>query len=132
MAERAADVFPARQLLVDERVGDVAVECDLRGTARGLTEALPANVVRDRDQPVLGLLGPVPLLDEGAVRVQEGRLRDVLGIGGVAHDRERVAVHVADVPPVQPLEGPIRARPLRQQGRHALVDTCSGRILRCL
>src|SRR5205814_1522005 len=42
----------------------------------------------------------------------------------------RIAVHVADVPLVHPLERPVRTWTLRQQGRHALVDTRSGRILR--
>src|SRR5690349_22158476 len=71
MAERAADVFAARHVVVDERVGDVVVERDLRRTARRLAETLPADVVRDRDQPVLRLLRPAALLDEGAVGVQK-------------------------------------------------------------
>src|SRR5262249_55284162 len=79
---------------------------------------------------VLRLLGAFALLCKRTVGVEEGRLRDVLRIRGVAQDRERVAVHVPDVPLVHPLEGTVRTRPLRKQGRHALVDTSSSRILR--
>src|SRR5207237_5003660 len=39
-----------------------------------------------------------------AVGVEEGRLRDVLGVGRVAEDGERVAVDVARVAAVEPLE----------------------------
>src|SRR5919204_532896 len=126
MAERAADVLGARAFVflrrADETVADVLVEGDLRRPARGLAKALPADVVRDRDQPVLRLLRPLPAL-EGTEGVEERRLSDVLRVRLVAHHRERVAIDVGDMPPVEPLEGAVRARALRQQGRHLLLDT---------
>jgi hypothetical protein len=111
-------------------VGDVVLEGHLGRTPGGLAEPLPADVVGDGDQPVLGLLWPAPLLDIGAIGVQERRLGDVLGVGGIPHDGERVPIHVSDVSFVEALEGPVRARPRRQQGGHALVDTRSAGILR--
>ena len=125
MTERAPDVVARRSGVVADRVGDVVLEGHLGRTPRGLAEPLPADVVGDGDQPVLGLLRPAPLLDVGAIGVQEGRLGDVLGVGGIPHDGERVPIHVSDVSLVEPLEGPVRARPRRQQGRHAVVDTRS-------
>src|SRR5580765_5970385 len=74
-----------------EDLGDVVLEGHLGWTPRGLAEPLPADVVGDSDQPVLGLLRPASLLDVGAIGVQEGRLGDVLGIGGIPHDGERVS-----------------------------------------
>src|SRR5262249_20724882 len=130
VAEGAADVLTGRRLVVHERVGDVVLEGDLGRTSRRLPEPLATDVVGDRDQPVLRLLRPVALLDERAVGVEEGCLRDVLGVSGVAQHREGVAIHIPDVPRVHPLEGPVGPRPLRQQGRHALLDTSSGGILR--
>src|SRR5690349_16650759 len=128
--EGAPDVLRARRLVVEERVGDVVLKGHLGGAPGRLAEALAADVVSDRDQPVLRLFGPVPLLDERAVSVQEGRLGDILRVGRVAHDGECVPVHVPDVTLVQAFEGPVCTRPLRQQGRHALVDTSFGGILR--
>src|ERR687888_2020197 len=60
VAERALDVLRARPaLLLGREVTDLVVELDLVGSARGLPEALPADVVRDRDQPVLGVARPL-------------------------------------------------------------------------
>jgi len=64
--------------------------------------------LRDGDQPVLGRARPLALLHR-AERVEEGRLRDVLGVGLVAQDDERVAVDVAGVLAVEPLERAVRA-----------------------
>src|SRR5260221_9049988 len=54
--ERAADVFRRRCLVVvgHEPVGDVEVELNLFRSPRRGAEALAANVVRDRDEPVEG------------------------------------------------------------------------------
>ena len=129
MAQRAPDVVAARRVVVDDRIRDVVLEGNLRGPPCGLAKALAADVVGDGDQPVLGLFRPVPLLDIRAVGVQEGRLRDVLGVGRVPHDSQGVAIDVTDVSSVDPLERAVRARSLRQQGRHALVDTPWSQIL---
>jgi hypothetical protein len=59
--------------------------------------------VRDLDQPVVRLDRPRTAL-EGAVRVHKRRLRHVLRVGRVVQERERVAVHVLDVPSVEELE----------------------------
>ena len=82
-----------------------------------LAEALPADVVGDRDQPVLRVPRALAPLVR-AIGVQERRLRHVLGVRGLPQHRERVAVDVADVPPVDPLEGPVRTQLLRQKRRH--------------
>src|SRR5262249_17541327 len=79
------------------------VELDLVGPALRLAEALPANVVGDREQPAPGPLGPDAAV-EGAVGVEEGRLRDVLRVRGVVEHRGRVAVHVPDMARVEALE----------------------------
>ena len=63
MAECPADVVAGGQVVVDDRVRDVVLERDLRRSAGRLAEALPTDVVRDRDQPVLRLLGTISLLD---------------------------------------------------------------------
>ena len=54
-----------------------------RGRRAGLAPAHPADVVRDRDQPVVRLLRPLAPL-ERAVGVEERRLGDVLRVGRVA------------------------------------------------
>ena len=56
-----------------------------------------------------GFLGGLAPL-ERAQRVHERRLRDVLGVGVIAQDRVRVAVHVADVLAVKLVENGVRAR----------------------
>src|SRR5262249_37842339 len=131
VAECAADVLTGRRLVVrvDELRAHVVVECHFGRAASRLAEALPTHVVRDRDQPVLRLLGPLATL-ERAEGVHERRLRDVLGVGLVSHDREGVAVDVPDVLSIEPLEAPVRAWSLRQQRRHVLVDTRATAFLR--
>ena len=63
VAQCAADVLAGGQIVVDDRVRDVVLERDLRRSTGRLPEALPADVVRNRDQPVLRLLRTIPLLD---------------------------------------------------------------------
>ena len=111
VAERPLDVLDADRVVADEGLGDVLVQLDLARAARGLAEALTADVVRDRDQPVLRRLRPVAVR-EGAVRVQERRLRDVLGIGRIAENCERVAIDVACMAPVEALEVAVDSGPL--------------------
>ena len=122
VAERAPDVLCSRRVVVvDERVGDVVVELHLLRPPRVRAEALQADVVRDRDQPVERRARILTALErpEG---VHERRLGDVLGVRPVAQDAVRVPVDVRPVPAVHPLEGAVHARPWRLQGRHALQD----------
>src|SRR4051812_50028289 len=60
----------------------------------------------DLDQPVLRLLDLLPAL-ERPIGVHEGRLRDVLGVGRIPQQCERVVVDVLDVTPIEVLERPI-------------------------
>jgi hypothetical protein len=83
-----------------------------------LAEALAADVVRDRDQPVLRLLRALAVF-VGAVGVQEGGLGDVLGVGLVAKDDEGIAIDVPRMLAVEALERPVRADAVREKGRHA-------------
>src|SRR5262249_16750296 len=53
VTERAADVLGADDVVVDDRLGELLVQLDLVRAALRLAEALPADVVRDRDEPVL-------------------------------------------------------------------------------
>jgi len=53
VAERAADVLSADRVVFDDRLGELVLVDDLGRPALRLAEALPADVVRDRDQPVL-------------------------------------------------------------------------------
>ena len=76
--------------------GDPVVELDLARPRLLLSEALLDRVARDRQQPVRRLSRLDALL-ERAVRVQERRLRDVLGVRVVPEDGERVAVDLGDV-----------------------------------
>ena len=122
MAERAPDVLGGEGVVVDNGcLGELFLEGDLVRPALRLAEALAADVVRDRDQPVLRRAGALALL-ERAVGVQEGRLGDVLGVGFVTQDDERVAVHVARVLAIEALEGAVRAEALRENWRHTYED----------
>ena len=107
--------------LVRDDVPDGVVVLDLLRPSLRLAEPLAADVVRDRNQPVLRVPRPFPAR-EGAVRVHEGRLRDVLRVGGIAQDRERVAIDVADVSAVDTFERPVQPGLLRQQRRHTNHD----------
>jgi hypothetical protein len=62
--------------------------------------------VRDLDQPVVGLLGAFAPL-ERAVGVQERLLGDVLGVRGVAQNREGVLVDLGDVLAIEVFEGSV-------------------------
>src|SRR3954471_9904948 len=108
VAERAADVLGPDRVLLDDRLGELLLVDDLGRATLRLAEALAADVVRDRDQPVLRRARPLALLHR-PVGVQEGRLRDVLGVRLVAQDDQRVPVDVAGMPAVEPLEGAVRA-----------------------
>ena len=77
----------------------------MRPTAR-LAPAHPANVVRDLDQPVVRLLGPLAPL-ERPVGVQERLLGDVLRVRGTAQNREGVLVDLGDVLAIEALEGSV-------------------------
>ena len=119
LAERALDVVGREAVLglLDGQLRRVLEQRQLRGPALQLAEALAADVVRDRDQPVLRLLGPLAAL-ERAIRVQERRLGDVLRVGPVVDDGEGVAVDVACVAAVDALERTVGILPPRQHGRH--------------
>ena len=119
VAERAADVLGADRVVLDDGLGELVLVDDLGRAALRLAETLPADVVRDRDQPVLRGARALALLHR-AVGVEEGRLRDVLGVGLVAQDDERVAIDVAGVLAIEPLEGAVRAEALRENGCHHL------------
>ena len=121
-AERAADLGAGRDVGVfGGRGGERLVELDLLGAARGVAEALAADVVRDLDQPVVRLVRALAAL-EGAVGAEERLLRDVFGVGLVVEDREGVAVDRVDVLRVHPLEGAVSSsRSLREDGGHCLV-----------
>ena len=118
MAERASDVLGGDGVVDDDRLGELLLEGDLVRAALRLAETLPADVVRDRDQPVLRLLRALPLL-VGAVGVQEGGLRDVFGVSLVAQDDQRVPIDVAHMLPIEALEGAVRAEARRENRRHA-------------
>src|SRR5207237_7098331 len=104
VAERTADVLGADGLVVfHHRLRELLVQLDLVRATLRLAEALAADVVRDRDQPVLRCARALAAL-EGAVGVEEGRLRDVLGAGLGAQDDERVAGDVLGALVIEPLE----------------------------
>ena len=122
VAERAADVLGGEGVVLDDcGFGELLLEDDLVRPALRLAEALPADVVRDRDQPVLRRARALASL-EGLVGVEEGGLRDVLGVGLVAQDDECVAIDVARVLAIEALKGAVRAEALRENGRHIHKD----------
>ena len=98
LGQRSEELADTRCIvvLVRSRMRDSIVELDLARPRLLLPEALLDRVARDREQPVGGLAGPHALL-ERSVRVQEGRLRDVLGVGVVSEHGERVPVHLRHV-----------------------------------
>jgi hypothetical protein len=102
-----------RLLVVARRRLRRLVERDLARPRAGLAPAHAADVVRDRDQPVVRLVRPLALL-EGAVGVEERRLGDVLRVGRVRRQRERVLVDLARVPFVELLEGAVGRAPERR------------------
>ena len=118
LREGAEDVLALEALVLGRLQRDLRIEPDLARPARALAEALPADVVRDRDQPVERLIRTGAAL-ECTIGVEEGGLSDVLGVRRVAEHGARVAVDLADVPPVQPLERAVRARVCAPQ--HAAV-----------
>ena len=119
MPERALDVVGGVGVvrLVDRHLGRVLEERHLGGPPLLLPEALAADVVRDRDQPVLRLLRPLTALKR-TVGVHERRLRHVLRVVRVAEHRMDVAVDVADVAAVDPLEGAVRGGSSGEQRSH--------------
>jgi hypothetical protein len=92
------------------------VERGLLRTVAGLAPAHPADVVRDRDEPVVWAVRAVASL-ERAVGVHERRLGDVLRVGRVRQQGERVLVDVARVALVELFEGAVGAPPGLGQGR---------------
>src|SRR6266511_521024 len=121
-AEGAADLGRGRDVgVVGGGGGQRLVEGDLLRAARGIAEALPAGVVRDLDQPVVGALRALAPL-EGAVGAEEGRLRNVFGVGLVVEDGERVAVDGVDVLLVEAFERTVSAGSLREYGAHCWLD----------
>src|SRR5439155_12381824 len=83
VAQRATDVLGADAVLVDHGLGELLVQLDLVRASLRLAEALAADVMGDGDEPVLGRAWLLAAL-EGAVGVEERRLRDVLRVGLVA------------------------------------------------
>ena len=73
------------------------------GSSRGRryegAEAAAADIAGDRQQPC-ALVDRLDAVEQGAVGVQEGRLRDILGLGAAANgtvgEREHVSVHSVD------------------------------------
>ena len=99
--------------------GNIAVELDLSRPRLLLAEALPDQVVRDRDQPVrrlARLLAPL----ERAQGVHECRLRDVLGIGSVAKNRVDVAVDLRRVGAIEFIQVGFGLDPGRSGGHHSV------------
>jgi hypothetical protein len=129
-AERAADLACRGNVgVVGRGGGDALVELDLLRSARRVAEALPARVVRDLDQPVVRAMRALAAL-ERTIGVEERRLGDVLGVGLVVQDCERVAVDRVDVPPVELLEGALGgALGMREHGRHCWRDAVEGSFL---
>ena len=76
------------------------IEFDLVWPRLLLPEALPNQVVGDRDQPVRGLPRPLASL-ERAQGVDEGRLHDVLGVRRVAEHGVGVAIDLGGVGAVE-------------------------------
>jgi hypothetical protein len=103
MLERAKDIGKARLRAFGLRLLESLVELDLERS--GLTvPQVPAHlVVRDRQQPVLGL-ARLRALRDCAVSLQERLLGDVLGVCPVPEHREGVAVDGSGVLTVEPIE----------------------------
>ena len=98
--QRADEIVDRGPVVVRLDGRDVAVELDLARPRLLLAEALPDQVVRDRDQPVRRLARLLAAL-ERAQGVDERRLGDVLGVGAVAEDGVDVAVDLGRVGAVQ-------------------------------
>ncbi len=97
------DVIDARLLVLEgDRLGHV-LERHLARAVAGLAPAHPTDVVGDRDQPVVRPVRAVAAL-ERSIGVEERRLGDVLGVGRVREQGQRVLVDVARVALVELLE----------------------------
>ena len=100
LRERGEELADARAVVVRLRSGDAVVELDLARSGLLVPEPLLDRVARDREEPVRRLARTDALL-ERAIRVEEGRLRDVLRIGVVAEHRVGVPVHLTAVATVE-------------------------------
>ena len=103
--ERPDEILHRRPAVICRVLRNVAVEFNFSRTGLLLTEALAHDVVGDGDQPVRGLPRPLAAL-ERAEGVDKRCLGDVLCVGVVAENGVRVAIHLADVVPVEIVEGP--------------------------
>jgi len=115
VGERGQHVVEFRSLVVEGRGLGSLLERNLARPAAGLAPAHPADVVRDRDQPVVRLLRALATLVR-AVGVEEGGLGDIFRVSRVRQQRERVLVDLARVLSVELLEGTV-AGPLEQAKR---------------
>ena len=79
------------------------VERLLARALREATETLVAQVACDREQPG-ALVGRPGATDDRAMRVEEGRLGDILGVSAVADVRVGDCEHVPAVPAVENLD----------------------------
>jgi hypothetical protein len=130
-AEGVADLGCGRDVGVfGRRRCEGIVELDLARASRRLPEALAADVVRDLDQPVVRCVRSLAAL-ERSIGVEEGRLGDVLGVGLVLKNGERVAVDRVDVPAVEAFEGGVggAAAGCEERG-HRRLDAVPAPILR--
>src|SRR5438874_5706356 len=106
LRERVQDLVERRLLVIRSSRLARALERNLLRPAAGLAPAHAANVVRDLDQPVVGLLGALAAL-ERAIRVQERLLGDVFGVSGIAQNRKGVLVYLGDVLAIEAFEGSV-------------------------
>ncbi len=100
LRKRGEQLADARAVVVRFLAGDALVELDQTWSRLLLPESLLDRVAGDGEEPVRRLARAHALL-ERAIGVQEGRLRDVLGVGVVAEHRVRVSVDLRAVAPIE-------------------------------
>ena len=115
--ERLEHFVEVRALVLERGGLGSLLERDLARPAARLAPAHAADVVRDRDQPVVRLLRALASLVR-AVGVEESGLGGVFGVSGVRQQGERVLVDLARVLLVELLEG--RLHPSRATKRSQL------------
>ena len=119
LTQRPRQVVGGHAVLVIDQCGGFVLELHLSRPPGGLAKMLQAQVVGYHPQPASRRPGALPA-QQRPVRVEERRLRDVLGIRRAFQHHDGVPVDLGDVTLVERLERPLRRTAQSGHARHRL------------